>query len=46
MGSRLVNGYILLNLAYGGAMWLWGTLMWEPEAAAIDEPRDDRAKAA
>ena len=30
-GSRLTNAYILLNLAYGGAMWLWGTLTYEPE---------------
>ena len=30
-GSRLFHTYLLLNLAYGGAMWLWGTLMDEPE---------------
>ncbi len=32
IGSRLLNAYILLNLAYGGAMWVWGTLMVEPDA--------------
>lgn len=35
-GSRLTNAYILLNLAYGGAMWVWGTLMVEP-----DEPVEE-----
>ncbi len=45
-GSRLVNGYILLNLAYGGAMWLWGTLVSEPETAGTDQIQNDRAKAA
>lgn len=44
--SRIANGYILLNLAYGGALWLWGTLMSEPETAGIDQIQDDRAKAA
>jgi hypothetical protein len=32
--------------ALGGAMWLWGTLKWEPEAEEMDQRRDDRAKAA
>jgi len=36
-GSRLTNAYILLNLAYGGAMWVWGTLMVEPDEP-VEEP--------
>ena len=32
--SRVTSAYILLNIAYGGAMWLWGTLMDEPDAPA------------
>jgi len=33
-GSRLFHAYLLLNIAYGGSMWLWGTLMDEPDAEA------------
>ncbi|MCA9042174.1 MAG: hypothetical protein KDA65_17610 [Planctomycetaceae bacterium] len=30
-GSKLFLTYLMLNLAYGGAMWIWGTLMYEEE---------------
>lgn len=36
-GSRLMNAYIVLNIVYGGAIWLWGTLTYEPETA-VEEP--------
>lgn len=38
IGSRLFHTYLLLNLSYGGAMWLWGTLMYEPEPTTDMQP--------
>ena len=30
--SRLLNAYIILNITYGGVIWLWGTLTYESES--------------
>ncbi len=32
MGSKLFSAYLILNIAYGGAIWIWGTLMYEEES--------------
>ena len=32
--SRLFNAYILLNITYGGVIWLWGTLTYESHATS------------
>ncbi len=32
-GSKLFSGYLILNIAYGGAIWIWGTLMYEEESS-------------
>ncbi|MCP4508791.1 MAG: hypothetical protein GY826_20660 [Fuerstiella sp.] len=36
--SRLFNAYILLNITYGGVIWLWGTLTHEPELTTQTQP--------
>lgn len=45
IGSKLFHTYLILNIAYGGAIWIWGTLMYEPEPTAeppeISEIKDD-----
>ncbi len=42
VGSKLFHTYLILNIAYGGAIWIWGTLMYEPEPAPI-EPEQPEA---
>jgi hypothetical protein len=36
--SRLFNAYILLNITYGGVIWLWGTLTYESESTTQTLP--------
>ena len=44
IGSRLLNAYILLNIAYGGMIWLWGTLTYESESeVASDHPNESES---
>ena len=40
MGSRIFSGYLVLNLAYGVAVWVWGTLVDEPEPPAAESVRE------